>query len=901
VTATNDKAVEKPAATFSTDAEGLQECVAPTVVDLAPGDTFDLRIAPVVKQIGNERVRMIAYNGSIPGPTLRVQQGSEISVRVHNDADTEATVHWHGLCLDNKYDGVPHETQDPIAIGGEFTYQVRFPHAGLYWYHPHIREDYGLDMGLYGNLVVQPADADYWPPVNREFVVTLDDVLLEDGQITAYKLDGPNFVAMGRFGNVMLTGGESTLKLSARAGEVVRFFFTNTANTRLFNVAIPGARMKLVGGDSGRYERHTFVEEVLLAPSERAIIDVLFETSGGFSLAHRTPTQSYILGAIKVTDDPIDESLLAHFEELRTCPDLTAERARIETYRERAPDNTLAFESLMPLLYGDPSATAESWTCPMHPDVVNTAQGTCPQCGMKLIPAAADAAPVADHAETHSHDTPDGLEWEDLMPDINRASDSCNMIWKLVDRDTGKANWEIDWAFTVGDQVKIRLVNDLDQDHPMHHPFHIHGAGRFLILCRDGEPDPNLVWKDTVLVRSNQTVDILLDVSNPGLWMAHCHIAEHSQSGMMFSFPVSEAAPSAGDDRRPFSATMRTPPLDRQTEATPATSGTDTMWAIVHDKYGNAPEDVLRRDEVSKPTIGDDEVLIRVRAASVDRGTWHIMAGRPYPIRVAGFGLRKPKYLNPGRSVAGTIESVGQNVTEYKPGDEVYGTCDGSFAEYAAGRPARLASKPPNLSFEQAAAVPVSGLAALQAVRDRAKVQAGQKVLIIGASGGVGTFAVQIAKAFGAEVTGVCSTAKADMVRALGADHVVDYTRDDFADGEHRYDAILDIGGNRGLSHLRRALARRGRLVIVGGETDGRWLGGIDRQLRAQLLSPVVSQKLGTFISSENAEDLTALRQLIESGQVTPAIDRTYPLSQVPAAIRYLIQGHARGKVVIAV
>jgi FtsP/CotA-like multicopper oxidase with cupredoxin domain len=374
---------------------------------------------------------------------------------------------------------------------------VRFPHAGLYWYHPHVREDYGLD--------------------------------------------GPNFVAMGRFGNVMLTGGESNLALTARAGEVVRFYFTNTANTRLFNVAVPGARMKLVGGDSGRYERHIFVEDVLLSPSERAIIDVLFETAGTFTIANSTPTRSYLLGTISVTDAPIDLSLLAQFEELRTCPDLTAERARIDAQRDRAPDKTLAFESLMPLLYGHPDATADAWTCPMHPAVVSAQQGTCPECGMKLIAAAPDAVP-AGHEETHAHDTPDGLEWEDLMPDINRASDSCNMIWKLVDRDTGRSNWEIDWAFAVGDQVKIRLVNDLDEDHPMHHPFHIHGAGRFLVLNRDGEPDPNLVWKDTVLVRSNQTVDILLDVSNPGRWMAHCHIAEHNQSGMMFSFPVTEAA-----------------------------------------------------------------------------------------------------------------------------------------------------------------------------------------------------------------------------------------------------------------------------------------------------------------------------------------------------------------------
>ena len=197
----------------------------------------------------------------------------------------------------------------------------------------------------------------------------------------------------------------------------------------------------------------------------------------------------------------------------------------------------------MPLLYGDETVTATRWTCPMHPDVVSAEEGACPQCGMKLIPATADATLAAGHVGAHSHGTPDGLEWEDLMPDINRASDSCNMLWKLVDRDTGQANWEIDWAFTVGDQVKIRLVNDLEQDHPMHHPFHIHGAGRFLVLCRDCVPEPNLVWKDTVLVRSNQTVDILLDVSNPGRWMAHCHIAEHSQSGMMFSFPVNEAAP----------------------------------------------------------------------------------------------------------------------------------------------------------------------------------------------------------------------------------------------------------------------------------------------------------------------------------------------------------------------
>src|SRR3954464_1449676 len=326
-----------------------------------------------------------------------------------------------------------------------------------------------------------------------------------------------------------------------------------------------------------------------------------------------------------------------------------------------------------------------------------------------------------------------------------------------------------------------------------------------------------------------------------------------------------------------------------------------TMTSVLQDRYGPEPEDVLRLGEADRPAIGDDEVLVRVQAASVDRGTWHVMAGLPYPIRLAGFGFRRPKYRNPGHNLAGTIEAVGTSVTAFAPGDAVFGIGEASFAGYARARPDKLAPKPAKLSFAEAAAVPVSALTALQAVRDHGQVQTGQQVLIIGASGGVGSFAVQIAKAFGAEVTGVCSTAKLDAVRALGADHLIDYTTDDFADGEHRYDVILDIGGNCRLSYLRRALTRGGRLVIVGGETDGRWLGGVDRQVRALLLSPFVSQKLGTFVASENTKDLIVLGELIDSSQLAPVIDRSYPLSEVPAAIRYLLDGRARGKLVITV
>jgi NADPH:quinone reductase-like Zn-dependent oxidoreductase len=325
-----------------------------------------------------------------------------------------------------------------------------------------------------------------------------------------------------------------------------------------------------------------------------------------------------------------------------------------------------------------------------------------------------------------------------------------------------------------------------------------------------------------------------------------------------------------------------------------------TMRAIVQDAYGEA--DVLRPAEIARPTIGDDEVLVRVVAAGVDQGAWHLMAGLPYPVRLAGYGVRAPKTPVRGRELAGRVEAVGRSVTTLRPGDEVFGVAEGTFAEYAPAAAAKLAPKPASLSFQQAAALPISGVTALQAVRDQGRVTAGDRVLVIGASGGVGSFAVQIAKAFGAEVTGVASTAKVDLVRSLGADHVIDYRLgDDLGAGERGYDVIIDTGGNRPLRVLRRALTPTGTLVLVGAETGGRWLGGTDRQLRAMALSRFVRQRLRTFISSENAADLLALSALVESGAVTPAVDRVFPLAETPAAIRHMREGKARGKVVIDV
>ena len=324
----------------------------------------------------------------------------------------------------------------------------------------------------------------------------------------------------------------------------------------------------------------------------------------------------------------------------------------------------------------------------------------------------------------------------------------------------------------------------------------------------------------------------------------------------------------------------------------------NTMRAIVQDSYGSA--EVLRSARIDRPEIADGEVLLRVHAAGLDRGTWHVMAGRPYLMRILGFGFSRPKNRVAGLDVAGTVVAIGAAVTTFQVGEEVFGISRGSFAEYAAAREDKLARKPASCTFEQAAVVGISGGTALQALA-AGRVQAGQRVLIIGASGGVGSYAVQLATAFGAEVTGVCSTGKLEMVRSLGAQHVVDYTREDFADGVHHYDLIIDIAGNSPLSRLRRALTPTGTAVIVGGESKGNLTGGIDRQLRALILTPFVGQRLTGLASKERSSDLQVLADMIEAGKVTPSIGRSYPLDQVPEAMRHLEAGLVKGKTAIII
>ena len=540
---------------FPTQTAGLPKTHPTELAVLADGAQFDLRIAPVAKQLGASTVRMLAYNGSIPGPTLRVRQGATLLVNVVNEGDLDATVHWHGLRLDNRDDGTL-ATQPPIPVGGTFRYRLTFLDPGVYWYHPHIREDYGQEMGLYGNIIVVPSEPDYWPPVHRELALTLDDILLEEGQVASFSRRHPTYTAMGRFGNTLLINGEPHLSLGARQGEVVRFYLTNTANTRVFNVGVRGARMKLVGGDGGRHERETLVERVVVSPSERVVVDVQFDRPGEVTLEHRTPGGTYELAAIIVGEERARPVLAAEFAHLRTNADMTAARVQVSRYLASAPDKTLALVAEMDM--GEPPVppgAAVEYVCPMHADVRSDGPGRCPACGMKLVSAhfvrqQAHAGSHQGHAgvDAHSHprresegedgDLSAGIEWEDDMVDVNRMTTPTNMRWKLIDRQTGAEGEAIDWRFRVGQHVKVRIVNEMDSDHPMHHPFHIHGAGRFLILSRDGVTEPNLVWKDTVLVRTGETVDILLEVTHPGVWMAHCHIAEHHESGMMLRFHV---------------------------------------------------------------------------------------------------------------------------------------------------------------------------------------------------------------------------------------------------------------------------------------------------------------------------------------------------------------------------
>src|SRR4051794_10360514 len=431
-----------------------------------------MSIEPISKQIGEHTVRMLGYSGSVPGPTLRVPEGAEIQVKVENRGDLDATVHWHGLRLDNAYDGT-HETQKPMAVGDSFTYRVHCPDPGAYWYHPHIREDYGQELGLYGNLIVVPGDADYWAPAHHEVAVTLDDILIEDGKVAGFLREDTTYAAMGRFGNVMLAAGESELALDAERGEVVRFYFTNTANTRVFKVGFAGARMKLVGGDSGRCEREEFVDSVTLAPSERAVVDVLFDSEGAVVLEHRTPEKIYPLGTIIVSGEVGDPGRGLAFDTLRENPEFAELREQIAPRRAAEPDKSLAFVAEMD--FEEPDGPV-IYTCPMHAEVVSEEPGSCPECGMKLMPTAAPKSYVcAMHPEVVSQEPgkcPEcGMK---LMPVAAPKSYVCPMHPEVVSEEQGRCP-ECGMKLMPASMVSQAHGHDMHNGRDDEHMDHAHG------------------------------------------------------------------------------------------------------------------------------------------------------------------------------------------------------------------------------------------------------------------------------------------------------------------------------------------------------------------------------------------------------------------------------------------
>lgn len=469
------------------------------IVELKSGDTYTLTASYVSKVIAGKEQKMLAYNGMIPGPEIHVAQGAKVKINFKNETDLPALLHSHGVRMDSAFDGAQ-VVQNDIPPGGSFTYELKFPDAGVYWYHPHVEEVYEQPRGLYGAFIVAPSDSAYYPPVNREVSLFLSDLPIENGEI-ALSPGVKDHALMGHYGNLLLVNGQENFSLEVNMGEVVRFDLINAANARPFRIAIPGARMKVVGSDNGAYEKAFLAESVTLGPSERAIVDVLFSQSGEYEIQNKTPESVYSLGKVLVTSSVAAPSYAGQFAVLGENKTVSSSIDPFRPYFGIAPDKKLKL----------------SLDMGGHMMPNGSMMGGGSMGGMM-------------------QGSPDGIEWEDDVPMMGSMTSDV-VKWALIDEATGKRNMDIDWDFKKDVPAKIEIYNDPNSMHPMQHPIHFHGQ-RFLVVSRNGVPQTNLVWKDTVLVKAGERVDIVLDTSNSGTWMAHCHTAEHLAAGMMMKFTI---------------------------------------------------------------------------------------------------------------------------------------------------------------------------------------------------------------------------------------------------------------------------------------------------------------------------------------------------------------------------
>jgi FtsP/CotA-like multicopper oxidase with cupredoxin domain len=476
-----------------------------TPVSLSDGDVFDLKASTISKVVNDKLLQMFGYNNQSPGPLLLVNQGDEVTVNFTNEIEFPTTVHWHGLRLDYTSDGVPGITQDPILPGETFEYNLKFPDSGIFLYHPHVRTEMQMEMGLYGNILVEPKNPEILP-IDYQIPLILDDVSIsEDGIEFDPKV--VTHTLMGRFGNTMLINGDSDYSVQFMQGETARFYLTSTANTRTFDFAIEQHKIKLLADDASKYEKSKIVDSVIIAPSERRTIDVLFEKPGQYKITHTTPSKEYVFGIITVS--PSDMTPNNSFYDMSENIEISNEIDSFRKYFSIEPELKIEFDVKMMSM--------------------NTMDSDHNGHSMKME---VDEMPMDEHGMMMNP-----IEWEDEMPKMNAMSNEQNTHWILRDTETGKEGFDIDFKADVGDVKKIRFFNNPDSAHPMQHPIHLHGQ-RFLVLSEDGMLNDNLAWKDTVLVPTGKTVDILVEFSNPGNWAMHCHILEHAEAGMITEVKV---------------------------------------------------------------------------------------------------------------------------------------------------------------------------------------------------------------------------------------------------------------------------------------------------------------------------------------------------------------------------